>query len=148
MIVRDGIRRNGVSIRADQTIRDAAQLMERAGVGALAVIDDGLPVGIVTDRDLVRRAVARGVPVDGRVDGVMTTPPVTIEAADDLRDVFALFRRHAIRRLMVTADGTFVGMITVDDLLMNLAGDLNDLARPVTAEVIFGHHDSAVPATT
>ena len=39
-------------------------------------------------------------------------------------------------------------MITVDDLLMDLAADLGDLARPVTAEVIFGHHDGPLPAVT
>lgn len=39
-------------------------------------------------------------------------------------------------------------MITVDDLLVDLAADLSDLARPVTAEVLFAHHDSPVPATT
>jgi len=38
-------------------------------------------------------------------------------------------------------------MLSVDDLLIDLAGDLADLARPVTAEAIFGHHDSSVPAT-
>jgi len=42
----------------------------------------------------------------------------------------------------------FVGMITLDDLLIDLAADLGDLARPVTAEVLFAHHDSPVPATT
>jgi len=44
-------------------------------------------------------------------------------------------------------DEQFVGMITVDDLLMDLAADLADLTRPITGEVLFGHHDSPVPAT-
>jgi hypothetical protein len=43
--------------------------------------------------------------------------------------------------------GTFMGTVTVDDLLIDLAADLADLARPVTAEVLFAHRDSPVPVT-
>lgn len=143
----NGMRRSGVGIGPDRTVQDAAAIMEQAGVGALAVIDGERLVGIVTDRDLMRRALARGLPLDARVDAVMTTPVVTIDADADLHEAFALFRTHAVRRLAVVRGEQFVGMITVDDLLVDLAADLSDLARPVTAEVVFGHHDSPVPAT-
>jgi hypothetical protein len=53
--------------------------------------------------------------------------------------------RLAMRRLAVLQDGQFVGMIAVDDLLIDLASDLADLARPVTAEVLWGHRDSPLP---
>jgi signal-transduction protein with cAMP-binding, CBS, and nucleotidyltransferase domain len=79
----------------------------------------------------------------------MTSPVVTIAAEADLHDVFPLFRTNAVRRVAVVSGDEFVGMMTVDDLLIGMAGALNDLARPVTAEVIFGgHHDAPVPATT
>lgn len=144
----DAVRRSGVGIRPEQTIREAAVLMEQAGVGSLAVIDGQNLVGIVTDRDLVRRGLARGLASDARVDGVMTSPVVTISADADLHDAFAIFRTHAVRRLAVVRDEQFVGMTTVDDLLVDLAADLTDLARPVTAEMLFAHRDSPVPATT
>lgn len=148
MQVIDGIRRSGVGIRPDQTVQEAAAIMERSGVGALAVIDHEQLVGIVTDRDLVRRGMARGAPYDSRVDSMMSAPVVTIDAHADLHEASALFRSHGNRRLAVTHGNRFVGMITVDDLLINLAADLGDLTRPVMAEVIFGHHDSSLPATT
>ena len=141
----DAVRRSGIGIGPERTIRDAAEVMEQTGVGALAILDEDHLVGIVTDRDLVRRALARGLAHDARVDAVMSAPVVTIDADVDLHDSFALFRTHAIRRLAVVRDGRFAGMITVDDLLMDLSSDLADLARPVTAEVIFGHHDSPLP---
>lgn len=122
--------------------------MEQSGVGALAVVDGTSLVGIVTDRDLVRRAMARGLAPEARVDGVMSAPVLTIEADADLHDAFAVFRSNAVRRLAVVRGGEFVGMITIDDLLVDLAADLADLARPVTAEVLFPHHDSPVPTTT
>jgi CBS domain-containing protein len=136
------IRRSGIAVRLDQTVGEAAVLMDRSGVGSLAVLDDGRLVGIVTDRDLVRRALARDLPAESRVERCMSTPVITIDAEADVHDAFALFRRTGCRRLPVVRDGAFVGMLTVDDLLINLASDLADIARPVTAEVIFGHHDS------
>ena len=143
----DTVRRSGVGIEPDLTVRDAATVMEQSGVGALAVIDGERLVGVVTDRDLVRRALARGLALDARVDGVMSAPVITIDADADLHDAFALFRTHAVRRLAVVRAERFVGMITVDDLLIDLAGDLADLSRPVAAEALFAHRDSAVPAT-
>lgn len=144
----DGVRRSGVGIEPRHTIRDAAAIMEQAGVGSLAVIEADRLVGIVTDRDLVRRGLARGLPADARVDAVMTAPAVTIDADADLHDAFALFRTHALRRLAVVRGEQFVGMVTVDDLLVDLAADLHDLSRPVLAEVLTAHHDSGLPATT
>jgi CBS domain-containing protein len=147
MQVIEGIRRSGVGVRPEQTIREAATIMEQSGVGALAVVDGQHLVGLITDRDLVRRGMARNVPYDARIDSLMSTPVVTIDAQADLHDAFALFRTHGNRRLAVVQEGRFVGMITVDDLLINLAADLENLSRPVMAEAIFGHHDSPLPAT-
>jgi CBS domain-containing protein len=143
----DAVRRSGVGIRPEQSLHEAAALMDQAGVGCLAVIDDGQLVGIVTDRDLVRRGMAHGLAPGARVDGVMTAPAVTISADADVHEAFAIFRSHALRRLAVVRGTQFLGVLTVDDLMVDLAADLADLARPVTAEVLFGHHDSPPLAT-
>lgn len=142
------IRRSGVAVGPDTTIRAAAEVMERSGVGSLAIVDGEQLVGIVTDRDLVRRGLALGRPLDARVDGLMSSPVLTVDADADLHSVYAAFRSNAVRRLAVTRDGRFAGMVALDDLLVNLAADLSDLVRPVTAEVLFGHRDSPVPAMT
>ena len=143
----EAIRRSGVGIGPERTIRDAAVIMERSGVGSVAVIDDGRLVGIVTDRDLVRRALARGLPPDSRIDGVMSSPVVTLDADIDLHEAFAIFRTHGVRRLAVVRGEAFLGTIAIDDLLVYLTADLSDLVRPVTAELLFPHRDSSVPAT-
>ena len=147
MRVREGLRRSGVGIQPERTIHEAAAIMERAGVGALAVVEGDRLVGIVTDRDLVRRGLARGLPPDARVDGVMSAPVVTIDSEADLHDTFGLFRTHGIRRIAVVRGERFIGMITVDDLLIDVASDLADLSRPVTAEILFAHRDPQVPVS-
>lgn len=145
MRIYERLRRSAVAVPPEATLGEAAAIMDSSGVGALAVVDHDRLVGIVTDRDLVRRGMAKGFELDARVDSVMSTPVVTIDAEAELHDAFNLLSRHGIRRLAVIRQSQFVGMITVDDLLIDLAEDLSSLSRPVTAEVVFGHHDSPAP---
>lgn len=142
----EALHRSGVAVSPDTTIRAAAGLMEHAGVGSLAVVDGERLRGIVTDRDIVRRAVARGIPADARIDSVMTTDPVTVDVGADIHSVYGLLRTHAIRRIPVVRGANFVGMISTDDLLIELAADLADLARPVTAEALFSHREASLPS--
>lgn len=144
----DATRGSAVAIEPHHTIAQAAQLMEQAGVGALVVLDGHAVAGMVTDRDLVRRALARGLAPDARIDAVMTSPVVTADADGDLRSTVALFRSHAVRRLPLVRNGEFVGMFTVDDALVGIAQELSAVTRPVTAELLFAHRDPPVPATT
>jgi len=135
MRIIEATRRSGIAITPDKTVRGAALVMEQAGVGALAIIDAERVVGIVTDRDLVRRAVSPGLPLDVRIDSVMTAPVVTVDADADLGEAVALFRSHKVRRLAVVRNEKFVGMITVDDLLIDVIALLPDLLRPVRSEI-------------
>ena len=141
----DAIRRACVTVTPDTTIRHTAEVMESSNVGSVVVADDGGAVGIVTDRDLVRRALAKRVSPEARVDSVMSVPVVTIDAQDDLRSAYRLLHDHSVRRLVVIDGNHPLGVLSVDDLLMNLAGDLETLVRPITGEVLFGHHDAPTP---
>ncbi|MFN8050777.1 MAG: CBS domain-containing protein [Acidimicrobiales bacterium] len=148
MRINGALRKSGLSVAPDCTLRKAAELMDCNAVGALAVVEAGRAVGIVTDRDLVRRAVANGVSPDARVDSVMSSPVITVREDADLHDAVTLFGQHAIRRLVVERDGLFVGVLSADDLLIDLTADLSAVVRPIGAEVLFGHRDSRVPART
>jgi CBS domain-containing protein len=134
----EAIRKPPATTSPGTTILEAAKQMDAAAVGALVVVDDGHPVGIVTDRDLVVRALARGVPPDARVDSVMTRGVVALEADVELRESLKIFHSHAIRRLPLVENGEVVGMISADDLLIDLVSDLGDVLRPITGQVIFG----------
>ena len=142
------LHRSGVGVAPDRTVSDVAKLMNSAGVGAIAVVEDDVPVGIVTDRDLVRRGLARDVPADTRVDSVMTSPVLTIDADAPLHDAVAAFSHHAVRRLAVVDGERFVGMISLDDLLLDLAGDLRSLTAPLAAEITSPQRDSPLPVAT
>jgi CBS domain-containing protein len=145
MRVGDVVQRAPITLPPHGTIREAAQLMESNGVGSIAVVDGRHLVGIVTDRDIVRRAVARDLAGDARIDGIMSAPVVTIDADADLRHAFDILHGHAVRRLATVRDGVLVGILSLDDLLVCLSSDLANLARPVTAELLFAHRDPPLP---
>ena len=145
MQAKRAIRRAPVTIAQDASIADAADLMNREVVGAIVVVDHDQPVGIVTDRDLVVRGLVRRLPLDARIDSVMSGELVTLPADADLHDAMAVFNRHAIRRLPLLEAGRMVGMITVDDIAIDLVGELDSLFRPVTGQVIFGAPEREEP---
>jgi CBS domain-containing protein len=143
----EAARKPPVTIGRDHTITEAAQTMDRMAIGALVVVEpDGRPVGIVTDRDLAVRGVAHRLSPEARIDAVMSTNLLTLAPDADLRDALEVFDTHAIRRLPLVADDRLMGMITTDDLIVDLAGDLGRLVRPVTGQVLFGHPEPAPPA--
>jgi CBS domain-containing protein len=154
MDVRDVTGKAPVHIRSDATVAEAAQLMDRFGVGAVMVIDPGPggPVGIVTDRDLVVRGVARRAPTDARVDSMMSTDVVSIDAGDDIRQAYKLFASYPFRRLPVVDGEEFVGMLTVDDLLVyltcsleSLAGELGELTHSVSTQLTMARPAPSLP---
>lgn len=143
MKVREATRKAPVTATPETTLHEAASLMDANAVGALVITDQGRVVGIVTDRDLVVRALARREPDDARVDSVMTAEPVVIDADADLREAIVLFRSHAVRRIPVVDGGRLVGIIAVDDLLIDVIADLADLSRPIIGEVVFGSSEQS-----
>jgi signal-transduction protein with cAMP-binding, CBS, and nucleotidyltransferase domain len=95
----------------------------------------------------VRRGVAQDLPVDSRVDAVMSTPVLTVDADVDLHDAFTVFQLHRVRRLAVMFNGRFIGILSLDDLLVDAATDLVALVSPLAAEIAAPHHDNGAPGT-
>jgi CBS domain-containing protein len=145
MQAKEAIRKPPVTIAPGATVAEAAERMDREVVGALVVVEGDQPVGIVTDRDLVVRALARRLPNDARIDSVMTTELVTLPADADIRDVLAAFYSHRFRRLPLVEDGRMAGMVTVDDLMVGLVDGLGLLIRPVFGQVVFGTPEPQFP---
>jgi CBS domain-containing protein len=121
---------------------DAARAMRNAHVGCLVVVDETpegrLVAGMLTDRDIVTAVVARDVdPGTLRVGDVMTEDVVSVREEDSIHDVLATMQRRRIRRVPVTgAQQRLVGVISTDDLLRQLADDLQRLAQVLGEQVM------------
>ena len=101
-------------------VREAAKLMRDDRVGSLLVEINGEVVGIVTETDIVRRAVAQGSDLSKMtVQSIMTTPIATIESTRTIQDAHDMMGDLGVRHLGVTAGGTLVGLVSVRDLLIS-----------------------------
>lgn len=96
-------------------IADAARMMSTYDVGVLPVCDDGAVNGIVTDRDLVIRHLARNERSE-RVEEIMSADVLCIEADAGIEQAEALMSEHQVRRLPVCERGRIVGMVTQGDI--------------------------------
>ena len=104
-------------ISPDESIRDAASKMKSLDIGALAVMDEGRVVGMITDRDIAIRAVARGRGPDTPVRSAMTPKVVYCHEEDDIDTAAMVMREEQIRRLLVVdLDGKPVGIVSLGDL--------------------------------
>ena len=101
------------STSSTEILRDAARTMREGDFGSMPVVDDGRLVGVLTDRDIVVRAVAEGHdPAAVRVGEVASRDPVTVAPGDGLDDAMELMARHKVRRLPVVDGNSLVGVVS------------------------------------
>ncbi len=134
MLVKDVMTRRAETIGPDQTLQVAAARMRDLGVGALVVCERELPIGILTDRDIVVRSIADGrSPHEADVRSAMT--PQVIECRDDeeIEGAVMQMERGAVRRVVVLdAAKGLVGILSVDDIALQsptLAGEIIEHVR-------------------
>ena len=118
----------------------AAALMREKHTGDLVVVDDPkqdrVPLGIVTDRDIVVEVLANALdPAATMVSSLLRTPVVVAHENEDTSDALERMRTHGVRRIPVLDDeGRLVGIVTLDDVLKLLAADINTLVEIVGRE--------------
>ena len=127
-------------IGKDSLVQDAARLMRAHHVGDLVVAEerDGrrIPIGILTDRDIVIEVIAEGVDLSSVAIGdVMSFKLLTAREEDDTFDTIKAMQTKGVRRLpVVDKQGRLVGIVTIDDLIDLLAETLMDVAQLIAYE--------------
>lgn len=121
--------REAITTPVDASVTEAAKLMSKEAVGCLVCVDaDGKAVGVLTDRDLALRVVGRTCDHQTlRVSDVMSTDLVAVSAEDHLEAIVSRMKARGVRRVPVLDDGRPVSLVSLDDVLQLLAGELHDL---------------------
>ncbi len=124
--------REVVTATASASIREAAAIMRDQHVGALAVTDPYAPgrvIGILTDRDLVLDVLATGRPTEGvAIGSICRTDLAGVAASASVQEAVQAMQRSGVRRLLVMdRDNCVVGLVSIDDLLDAVAGELDAL---------------------
>lgn len=124
-----------VSITPTDTIVTAADLMRRHAVGFLPVLEGSRLVGIVTDRDIVIRAISDRHDIGNRpVGDIMSAGPVTCRADQSVADAAALMGEEQVRRLLVLDESQhIVGVLSLDDIARDVS---EELAGQVLGEIV------------
>jgi len=126
----------------DMPLVDAAKLMRQHHVGSLIVVEEQkggrVPVGMLTDRDIVVEVLAPGLDYKNlSVGEIMSSRLITARDSDDMLGVLRVMRQKGIRRMpVVTESGTLAGIVTLDDLLEILAEEMDDLVDAIAGEQV------------
>ncbi len=132
--------REVIVMQREESVIDAAKLMRERNVGTVVVVegDEGgrVPIGIVTDRDLVVEIIATQVdPAMVRIGDIVMPELVTVQGDCGVYEAIRYMRSKGVRRLpVVDGNGTLLGIVTLDDLLGLLAEELGALAKLVEHE--------------
>jgi CBS domain-containing protein len=114
--IRDVMTSDPATVEASATVQDAAQLMDQKDIGAVLVVENGEVQGIVTDRDIAVRVVAKGNGPDASVREAATTDLESLSPDDSIEDAIQKMEKADVRRLPVVDGGKPVGIISLGDL--------------------------------
>ncbi len=136
MSIRDICQREVDVTRPDETVLRAAERMRQRTVGCLIVAEGQVPIGIITDRDLVLRVVAEDRDAGTTTVGeVMTKFPDLAQEDMPLEAALGLMRRRSCRRLpVVDKSGRLSGLVTLDDIMMSLAEEFRQVGDVLGTE--------------
>lgn len=129
MTVENVMTKSVISVDASMTVNEAAKMMEDAKVGAVIVIDDNIPVGIITDRDFAVKVVAHAYQITSPVTQIMSSPLFSISLDESVRTAADLMHERGIMKLPVVDKDKVVGIITARDIVNLLAVCVEDDIR-------------------
>lgn len=130
MRVVDIMRGPAVTVSPETSVQEAARRLTAEAVGCLPVEQEGRLLGIVTDRDLVSRALAEGAAAGTPVSELMSSPVVTVRAADGIATVCRAFRRAEVHRFPVMDGQRIAGVVSVDDVMLQIHWEFSALLEP------------------
>lgn len=106
------------TVASDAAVTEVLRFISEGNLGALPVVDDGRLVGIVSERDVVRRLHQQGSALlNARVSEVMTVEVVTCSPDDGVGDLAKVMTEHRVRHLPVVVDGALTGIVSIGDLV-------------------------------
>jgi CBS domain-containing protein len=137
MNIRDVMTPNPSCVSPEDSIQNAARIMRDMDTGAVPVVENGRPVGIVTDRDIVIRGVAEDGQLNRPVREIVTGSVVCASPDMSTREAADLMSEHQVRRLPVVENERLVGIVSIGDLAVKEGKDrrIGDTLQDISAGV-------------
>ncbi|NDB63533.1 MAG: CBS domain-containing protein [Nitrosopumilaceae archaeon] len=135
-IVRNVMKKNVISIDSSMTVQDAAKMMDDASIGAIVVLEKGVVTGIITERDITRRIVAKGKPYTINVKEIMSAPVVVVNPDDSVWEAAQLMKTRKIHRMPAVQNNVLVGIITTSDIVRLCSIGSDSEMRKITEQIL------------
>jgi CBS domain-containing protein len=137
MNIRDVMTPNPRYVSPEDSIQNAARIMRDQDTGAVPVVENGRPVGIVTDRDIVVRAVAEDGQLNRPVREIVSGSIISASPDMSTREAADLMSEHQVRRLPVVENERLVGIVSIGDLAVKEGKDkrMGDTLQDISAGV-------------
>ena len=129
MTIEDVMTKSVISVNSSLTINEASKMMEDAKVGAIIVVENNVPIGIVTDRDFAVKVVAHAYNITTPIKQIMSSPLLSVNSDESVRFAAELMHEHGVRKLPVIKDEQVIGMITATDIVNLLAVSVEEDMR-------------------
>jgi len=121
-IVKNVMAKPVITIEKDSSVLKAAKIMSEKSIGSIVVIDEGKPIGIATERDILQKVVSKGLNASKvKMEDIMTKNLITVKGNTPIINAIRIMEKKKVRRLLVMERGKLVGIVTQRDLLRALA---------------------------
>ncbi|MCD6164356.1 MAG: CBS domain-containing protein [Candidatus Odinarchaeota archaeon] len=138
--VSDIMTRDVITIEIGKTVREAVEIMNEKGIGCLVVTKGGVPIGIVTERDVLKKIVVEGRdPQKTRIEEIMSSPLITGSPSMTLEDAAKLLILKRIKKLPIVEKGKLVGIVTLFDVVRWEPLVINILKKALAEETLPPH---------
>jgi len=134
VLVREVMSTDVKIVRPDTSVKEIVATMNKFDIGSIVVVQSDRPVGIITERDILRRIVEPCLPPETlRAREVMTSPVISIHSTASIDEAAKIMVRKHVKRLLVMSGETHVGILTFTDIVTqvpHMLGILEELLRP------------------
>jgi CBS domain-containing protein len=122
LAVKEVMTKNVITIESSTPAKKAAELMDKHDIGCLIVVNEGKPIGIVTERDMLKRVLLQFKdPRITRVSDIMSTPLMVSTPDTELREAVRLMNERRIKKLAVVEGEVLIGLLSITDVVRSLA---------------------------
>ena len=134
--VKDIMKHQVVTVNSSMSVMDTAKIMDDAGIGCVVVIENNIAVGIVTERDFVKKVVSRGIPMTTPIKQVMSSPLIVVNPEENIWEVAELMKQRRIHKVPVVHQNMLVGIVTTTDLTRMCSVGSDSEMRRITDQII------------
>lgn len=145
LLVKDVMTKNVMTIESSESVKTAVELMAKYDIGCLIVVSQGKPVGIITERDMLKRVLLKSIdPKIARVEDIMSTPLIASTPENELSEAMRLMNERRIKKLPVVKDDRLVGLLTTTDVFRSI-GYFEHIITSLCSRCKWGKNPSDAP---